>query len=253
MLTHPNLDKLRQLKCYGMLAAFEEQCQQSDIHTLPFEERIGLLLDREITERENRRLKTRLKQAHLKQSACMEDIDFQHARGLDQSFMLSLASCQWIKDHHNIILLGPAGTGKTYLACALAHKACLNNHSARYYRCARLFESLFMAKADGHYSKIMNQLSKIDVMILDDWCLAHFNNEQRHDMLEILDDRHDTRSTIITSQLPIKHWHEAIGDPTIADAILDRVVHAAYKIQLSGESLRRIKHQQFERELTTST
>ena len=241
MLIHPMLDKLRELKFKGMLHALTEQLQQADIHELSFEERLTLLLDRELTERENRRLSQRLKQASLKQQACVEDIDFKHTRGLDRSLILSLASCQWIKSHQNILLIGPSGVGKTYLACALAHKACLEGYNTKYVRLSRLLQELSVAKGDGRYMKLISGLAKIDVLILDDWGLTLFTDEQRRDMLEILDDRHNLRSTIVTSQLPVKHWHEHIADPTLADAILDRLVHNAHKIELSGDSLRNKK------------
>ncbi len=239
MLLNPNLEKLRELRCRGMREALEEQLQQHDIDELSFTERLALLLDRELLERENRRLKTRLKQAKLKQPACLEDIDFKHPRGLSKSLVLSLASCKWINDHNNILLIGPTGTGKTYLACALAHKACLEGYTTQYLRLPRLFQDLLMAKGDGRYTKLMVQFAKTDVLILDDWGLNKFNDEQRRDLLEILDDRHNLRSTIVTSQLPVKLWHETIADHTLADAILDRLVHNAHKIQLKGESLRK--------------
>ncbi len=239
MLLNPNLETLQQLKFRGMREALEEQLQQHDIDELSFTERLALLLDRELLERENRRLKTRLKQAKLRQTACIEDIDFRHPRGLSRSLMLSLASCKWINDHNNILLIGSTGTGKTYLACALAHKACLEGYTTLYLRLPRLFQQLLMAKGDGSYSKLMTQFAKTDVLILDDWGLNKFNDEQRRDLLEILDDRHDLRSTIVTSHLPVKLWHETRADPTLADAILDRLVHNAHKIQLKGESLRK--------------
>lgn len=239
MVTHPLLNKLSQLKCDGMKIALEEQLQQADIDSLPFEERLVLLVERELTMRNHRRLQLRLKQAKLRQTACIENIDFKPSRGLDKAQLLSFASCQWIREHHNVLLIGATGTGKTHIACALAHQACLEGFSAAYLRLPRLFQELLVAKGDGRYTRFMQQLAKIDVLILDDWGLNPFMDEQCRDLLEILDDRHRLRSTIVTSQFPIKHWHETLGNPTLADAILDRLVHNAYKIQLKGESLRK--------------
>jgi DNA replication protein DnaC len=238
-MLNPNFEKLQQLKFRGMRQALEEQLRQHDIDDLSFTERLALLLDRELLDRENHRLSIRLKKAKLKQQASIEDIDFKHPRGLSKQLILSLASCKWVKDHNNILLIGPTGTGKTYLACALAHKACLEGFTTQYLRLPRLFQELLLAKGDGRYTKLMAQFAKTDVLILDDWGLNKFNDEQRRDLLEILDDRHNLRSTIVTSQLPVKLWHETIADPTLADAILDRLVHNAHKIQLKGESLRK--------------
>jgi len=241
MLPHPTLDKLQTLRLYGMKNALSEQMEDADIESLTFDDRLGLMVDREIMEKESRRLLTRLKKAKLNQSAAMEDIDYRHPRGLDKSLMLHLSSCQWIKSHQNVLIVGPTGTGKTYLACALAHKACLEGYSSSYMRLPRLLPELIIAKGTGTHIKKLNELAKIDVLILDDWGLMSMNVEHRRDLLEILDDRHDKRSTIVTSQLPIKLWHEAINDNTLADAILDRLVHNAHRIELKGESMRKIR------------
>ncbi len=241
MLNHPTLDKLHELRFTGMVKALTEQMALPDIGELSFEERLGLLVDREMTEREDRRLTTRLRQAKLKQNACIEDIDFKQPRGLDKSLILDLAQCQWIRKHLNLLITGPTGVGKTWVACALAQKACREGFTSLYLRLPRLLQELPIAKGDGTYTRLMNRLAKVDVLILDDWGLSKLIAEQRRDLLEILEDRHDNRSTIVTSQLPLDQWHHIIGDPTLADAILDRLVHNAYKINLKGESMRKNK------------
>ena len=239
MLYHPTLDKLRMLKFSGMCLALEEQMQSPDITQLSFEERLGLLIDREITERDNRRLTSRLRQARLKQQACLEDIDYQANRGLDKTLLLKLSDCQWAKKAINILITGPTGIGKSWMACALAQKACREGYSAYYQRLTRLLQELPLARGDGSYAKLLVRLAKTDVLVLDDWGLVKLNAEQRRDLLEILEDRHGSRATIITSQLPIDQWHDIIGDATLADAIMDRLVHNAYKINLTGESMRK--------------
>jgi DNA replication protein DnaC len=239
MLIHPTLDKLQALKLTGMTAALSDQLQMPDIEELSFDERLGLLVDRELTARDNRRLTSRLRRARLKHQAALEDIDYRHPRGLDKSLIQALAACRWVQEHLNILITGPTGVGKTWLACALAQKACREGHTALYLRLPRLLPELAIAKGDGRYPKLLTMLAKTEVLVLDDWGLAPLTAEHRRDLLEILEDRHGVRSTLATSQLPLDKWHDLIGDPTLADAILDRLVHNAYKITLKGASMRK--------------
>jgi DNA replication protein DnaC len=239
MLIEPTLDSLNRLKLHGMAAALSEQLTQSSTHGLSFEERLGLLVDRELTYRDNRRLTRLLQLAQLKQRACLEDIDLRSRRGLDRAQLASLASCDWVRAAHNLIVHGPTGSGKTFLACALAHQACRQGLSAVYLRAPRLFEELNLCHADGSFRKRLAALAKVSLIVIDDFAIAPIAARERSDLLEVLDDRVGTRSTIITSQLPIEHWHDYIGDPTLADAILDRLLHSAHKIHLQGESMRK--------------
>ena len=239
MLHHPTLDRLQQLRLTGMARALAAQAQQTDIAHLGFEERLGLLLDSEAAERESRLNAARLKRAKLKQAATPEDVDFRHPRGLDRALFTRLMASDWVKSHQNVLICGPTGVGKTFLACALANQACRQGHSVLYVRLPRLLPSLALGRHDGSYAKTLNQLAKTDVLVIDDWGLAPLTDESRRDLLEIVDDRHGCRSTLITSQLPVPHWHAAIGDPTLADAILDRLVHQAHCLNLDGESLRK--------------
>lgn len=238
MLHHPTHTKLLTLRLSGMAEAFEEQ-SRLDQTGLSFDERLGMLVDREQTVRDNQLLARRLKQARLRQLAVAEDIDYRHPRGLDRAMFQRLLDGQWIRQHQNVLLTGPTGVGKSWLASALAHQACRQGFSAQYVRVPRLLEELTISHSDGRYGKLLAQMAKMDVLVLDDWGLAVLDHAQRRDLLEVLDDRHDMRSTIITSQLPIDHWHAAIGDPTLADAILDRLVHNAHVLALKGESLRK--------------
>jgi DNA replication protein DnaC len=239
MLTHPTYNRLVALGLNGMAKALEEQSMLPDISALDFEERLALLVDREATERENRRLVTRLQFAGLRQTAVVEDIDLKTPRGLDKALFHKLAAGEWIARRHNLLIVGPTGVGKSWIACALGHKACRDNRSVLYQRLPRLFDALALGRGDGRHERLIKSLGRVELLILDDWGLAPMTAERRRDLLEIMDDRHGRGSTIITSQLPVDHWHEIIGDPTIADAILDRLVHNAYRLTLKGESLRK--------------
>ncbi len=240
MLTHPILDQLLEMKLIGMHRALTQQMQMNDLDPMSFEERLGLLVDREATERADRRLQYRLRKACLKQHACVEDIDYRHRRGLDKRLVQKLTTGEYLDHHLNILITGPAGVGKTWLACALAHKACRDGYTARYLRLPRLMQEWPIAKADGRYVRLLREYARTDLLILDDWAIVPMNEETRRDLLEILDDRHNRKSTVVTSQLPVDKWHEYIAEPTIADAILDRLVHNAYRLELKGESMRKI-------------
>ena len=239
MLTNPTLEKLQELRLAGMQSAYREQLEGGEYQDLAFDERLGFIVDREHTERHNRRLHTRLKKAKLRLCATLEDIDYRAQRGLDKGLMLALATCDWIRQHHNTLITGPTGAGKTYLACALGHQACREGFTVQYHRAPRLFGELALAKGDGRYPKLLRALAKTDLLILDDWATAPLTDEQRRDLFEITEDRYGLRATLIAAQMPIKHWHECIGDPTLADAILDRLTHNAHKIALKGESMRK--------------
>jgi DNA replication protein DnaC len=241
MLNEQTIEKLYHMKLNGMAEAFKEQLHQPDLADLSFEERFALLVERHWTWKEDRRMKRLLSLAKLKINACIEDIDFKAPRGLQKSVILQLSSCDWIKNAHNVIITGPTGAGKTYLACALANRACRMGLSAFYIRIPNLFHDLAIARADGSYSKIMKKLARSKVLIIDDLGLAPMNAQERRDLLEVVEDRHGLASTVVAAQLPLEHWHENIRDPTIADAILDRLVHNAYKINLKGESMRKLR------------
>jgi len=239
MLMNHTLDTLRTLKLTGMADAFTEQREQSSTHELSFDERFSLLVEREATYRENRRLTRLLQLARLKQNACIEDIDYKHKRGLDRSQVAALAACDWIRAHHNLHITGATGTGKSWLASAFGNQSCRHGLSVKYERVTRLCDELRIARGDGSYGKRLLQLAKTELLILDDFGLKPLTQAECHDLLEVIEDRHGLRSTLVTSQLPIAHWYEYLGDPTVADALLDRLLSGAHRVELSGESMRK--------------
>ena len=239
MLVTQTIDKLNALSLGGMARALAEQLERPDYAALTFEERLGLLVDREAQDRENRRLARHLKAARLRSDAVVEDLDFRGSRGLDRGSILALAESHWVDVHRNVLVTGPTGVGKTFLACALAHSAIRRGHTALYLRVPRLLDELVLARADGRLPRLMASWARVDVLVLDDLGLQPVPPARAADLLEVVEDRSGLRSTIVTSQLPVGHWHEALGEPTIADAILDRLVHGAHRIDLRGESLRR--------------
>jgi len=241
MLNEQTFEKLYALQLTGMAEALKDQRGRTDMDGLAFEERFSMLVDAQHLFRENKRMKRLLENAKLKLAASMEDIDYRSPRGLDKSVMLGLASCDWVRKHRNVIIVGPTGSGKTFLSCALAHRACSEGMTAFYLRTPKLYYTLAMARADGSYARVLAKLARTSVIVLDDLGMAALTDSERRDLLEVIEDRHGSASTIITSQLPVEHWHEVIGDPTIADALLDRLVHNAHKINLKGESMRKRK------------
>jgi DNA replication protein DnaC len=239
MLTQPLLDKLSKLRLSAFRVALEEQLHNPQYADLPFEDRLGLLVDRECTRRDNNRLRRRLKAARLPLPATIEDLDLSPSRGLERRLVLQLAQGEWIHQHLNILVLGPTGVGKTFLACALAHAACRQNFNVRFQRTSRLLHQTTLAHADGSYPNLLDALARVQLLVLDDWLRDPLTRLQSQDLLEILDDRYDRASTLVATQVPVPEWHARFPDPTLGDAILDRLVHNAYRLALKGESRRR--------------
>jgi DNA replication protein DnaC len=242
MLNQPTLEKMQAMKMSAMVEAFEQQLSSRSHGKLSFEERLGMLIDAEYAAREQRKLSRRLQRARLRQpAACIEDIDFKTRRGLKRQAVMALARCDWIRDALNVLITGPTGTGKTYLACALANKACRLGFTAYYVRASQLPQDMAIARGDGSYPRLLKRLTRTHLLVIDDWLLTPFTDAERRDILEVIEDRHERAATLIASQLPISTWHEALGEPTLADSICDRLIHAAHKLELKGRSMREIR------------
>jgi len=240
MLSQPTADKLAELRLHALSRAWQDQTEDPSIHDLAFDERMALLVEAEWLDRQNNRLARALKEAKLRiSSACIEDVECAAERKLDRKKIRELSSCQWIENHQNVVITGKTGVGKSYLACALAQQACRKGYRAMYRRTPRLFDELRIAHADGTYPRLLARFARMDVLVIDDWGLAPPKDMDRRDLLEIMEDRYDLRSTIWTSQLPIDTWHDHMGDPTVADAICDRLLHNAHRIVLKGPSRRK--------------
>ena len=239
MLTHPTLDLLHDLGLHGMAKGFRDMTDNPESVALGHAEWLGILLEHESTLRQQKRFESRAKTAKLRHQAAIEDVDYRTPRGLDRSVFLKLAGCDWIREKRHCLLTGPTGTGKSWLACALGHKACRENLSVFYQRASRLFAALALARGDGRYAKLLRQIARVDLLIVDDWGPEPLLAEQQRDLLEIVEDRYGASSLIITSQVPVDHWYEIVGNPTLADAILDRIIHNAHRIELHGETLRK--------------
>jgi DNA replication protein DnaC len=238
MLTQQTLDKMNAMKLFGMADAFQQQLGAGEHARLSFEERLGLLIDAEWTAREQRKLKTRLRSAKLRYPASLEDVNFKHPRGLDRQQVLSLGSCAWIQSRHNLLISGPTGIGKSYLACAFVERACRRGYSAGYLRLPRLLQQLAVARGDGSYERVLARLARLDLLAIDDWLLAPLRDGERRDLIEVSEDRAERGSTLISGQLATDNWHAAIADPNLADSICDRLLHNAHRIQLKGPTIR---------------
>ncbi len=238
MLNQATLEKMHEMKMHAMAEAMEHQMATGEYASLSFEERLGMLIDMEWTAREQRKLARRLRSAKLRYPASVEDIDYTTPRGLDRQVLLSLATCKWIAEHQNLLIIGKTGTGKSYLACAFSERACRSGFTAAYSRSPRLLQDLAVARGDGSYGRLLTRLAKTDLLVIDDWLLAPLKAPERRDLLEVIEDRYERKATLIATQLPVTEWHGVIGDPTLADAICDRLVHRAHRIALKGPSMR---------------
>ncbi len=238
MLNQPTLDTLQAMKMTAMADALQEQQRSSQYAELSFDDRLGLLVDAEWTAREQRKLTRRLRVAKLRYTASLEDVDFKTPRGLDRQVVLALGGCSWIQEHQNLVLTGPTGTGKSFLACAFTERACRRGFTAIYVRAPRLLHDLAVARGDGSYSRLLARIAKTDLLAIDDWLIAPLKDSERRDLLEVMEDRYERGSTLVATQLPVTAWHEAVGEPTLADAICDRLLHRAHRIPLTGKSMR---------------
>lgn len=241
MLNQATVDKLQAMKMAAMAEAFHKQLESGQWADLSFEERFGMLIDTEWTSREQKKLSRRLTSARLRYPASLEDIDYKTPRGLDRQVVLSLSSGAWIREHHNLVITGTTGTGKSYLACAFVERACRSGFTAAYVRSTRLLQDLHVARGDGSYTRLMNRLAKVDLLAIDDWLINPLKDTERRDLLEVVEDRYEKGATLLATQLPVKAWHEAIGEPTLADAICDRLIHRAHRIDLKGPSMREVR------------